>query len=690
MHTGRRPIGNPDPAARELSPVTPEPPLSDRVCDAVVLAFAAWTVCCHAIVAAGGGLVALLYLYAVVLIAGLWLCRKSMPRPAPGPESGPDEPGGAGGPIIWVLRLAVLAAALVTAVSFAARPDVLRLWWSSVIVLGLAAAVYCLRETPQIVTAERGRWSEMLLWMLAAAAVVVTLISHRPDDDDAFYVNVAAAAADAPGRALLSEDTMHGISGLPLHLPIYRVHSYELFNGAVSYLTGIPPLYSFHWLSASLAALLIPLAHARLFRILTPRWWLATVATLVFILIAVGETHRWYGNFAFVRLWQGKSIFLSVFLPLVYAYALRFAARPNLGHWIMLTAAQIAAVGCNSSALWVAPASAAMALCAAVRPSLQGVKTLIVGTLCSAYVLAAAWLAKASVEGVFNFAGLGGGGTVESGPLLSWAMVTVLGDGRVLIVAIVALLAAWVFAPTALARRFAIIVPLAAFVGLLNPYIAAWVRVNVTGPSYWRSLWALPVPIMMALLLTSPLYLWRGSSRPALRRATWIVALALFALLIPHFSGLSAANGVRVGWPTLKVPDAAYDWAIAVNESVPPGSHVAVPTDIGTWIVTRRHHAYPLMVRSYLRPWRDRLTPEEFSRRLAMQRLLDNPELVEASSEQFRDGLDRFAVRAVCMANSPKAAAARTVLQQANFHPTLRREDFELWVRSDAGPNPRG
>jgi hypothetical protein len=138
-----------------------------------------------------------------------------------------------------VLRLAVLAAALVTAVSFAARPDVLRLWWSSVIVLGLAAAVYCLRETPQIVAAERGHWSEMLLWMLAAAAVVVTLISHRPDDDDAFYVNVAAAAADAPGRALLSEDTMHGIPGLPLHLPIYRVHSYELFNGAVSYLTGI-------------------------------------------------------------------------------------------------------------------------------------------------------------------------------------------------------------------------------------------------------------------------------------------------------------------------------------------------------------------------------------------------------------------------------------------------------------------
>jgi hypothetical protein len=592
--------------------------------------------------------------------------------------------------MLWALRVVVLAAGVVAAVSFVTQPDVLRLWWSSVVVLGLAAVAYCFRDAPPIAAAERDRYSEMLLWLLAAAAVVVTLISHRPDDDDAFYVNVAVAAADAPGRALLSVDTMHGIPGLPLHLPVYRVHSYELFNAALSYLTGIPALYSFQWLSAGFAALLIPLAHARLFRILTPRWWLATVATLMFVLVAVGETHRWYGNFAFVRLWQGKSIFLSVFLPLVYAYALRFAVRPNLSDWIMLAAAQIAAVGCNSSALWVAPASAVMALCSAVRPSLQGVKTVILGTLCSAYVLGAAWLAKASVAGVFYFGGSGGRGAVESGPLLSWALVTVLGDGRVQIFAIVALLSAWAFVPTSLARRFAIIFPLAALVGLLNPYIASWVRSNVTGPSYWRSLWALPLPILMALLLTSPLYLWGASLRPGARRATWLVLLAAFAWLVPRYGGLSSENDVRLGWPSLKVPEAAYNWAIAVNESVPPRSHVAVPTEIGTWIVTRHHHAYPLMVRSYLRPWRDRLTPEEFSRRVAMQRFLDNPELVEASSEQFRDGLDRFAVRAVCLANSPKAAAARTVLQQANFHPTLRREDFELWVRSDAGPSPRG
>ena len=107
-----------------------------------------------------------------------------------------------------------MTASLIIMASFAARPDVLLLWWSAVILLGS-------RPPSSAGTRRRSRRRvepglEMLLWLLAAAGVVLTLISHRPDADDAFYVNVAVAAADAPGRALLSVDTMHGIPGLPL------------------------------------------------------------------------------------------------------------------------------------------------------------------------------------------------------------------------------------------------------------------------------------------------------------------------------------------------------------------------------------------------------------------------------------------------------------------------------------------
>jgi hypothetical protein len=275
----------------------------------------------------------------------------------------------------------------------------------------------------------------------------------------------------------------------------------------------------------------------------------------------------------------------------------------------------------------------------------------------------------------------------QAGPELYGALVTILGDSRLLIFGIVSLLTGWVFAPPGLGRRFAVIFPLVVLLGLLNPYTADWVITNVTGPSYWRSMWALPLPIVMALMLTSPLHLGDGSSRAWAGRAAWLVLLAAFAILVPRYNGLSPKNGVRLAWPELKVPKPAYEWAVAMNESVPPGSHVAVPTDIGTWIVTRHHHVYPLLVRNYLHTWRTQLSREELINRMAMQRFLDTPELVEATPEQFRDGLDRFELRAVCLVSSPRTRAARTILQQAGFRKALVREGYEMWERPGPAPN---
>jgi hypothetical protein len=162
--------------------------------------------------------------------------------------------------------------------------------------------------------------------------------------------------------------------------------------------------------------------------------------------------------------------------------------------------------------------------------------------------------------------------------------------------------------------------------------------------------------------------------------------VAAFAVLIPRYSGVSASNRVQLSWPRLKVPRAAYRWAAAVNKSVPPGSHVAVPSGIDQWVVTFRHHSCPLAVGHYLRIWPGKFEWEELRDRNAMRSFLDTPELVEANPQQFRDGLDRFEVRAVCLVNSPRAGAARAILQQAGFRQVIFRDDYTLWVRTASQP----
>jgi len=671
---------------QRASPGAIRAPVSERVCDSVVLAFALWTVCAHVVVAARGGLTALVVLYAVALTGAAMAWKLTWRRPTPHPP-GLGVPLGPSRPLRWndaLLSIAVVTASLVIMASFARRPDAVRLWWSALLLLGVFAAIILRRDAPDVSPPQSSRGLEGLLWLIAVACVVVTLVAHRPDADDAFYVNIAVTAVEAPGRPLLSGDTLVGIEGLPIYLPVYRVDSYELWNGALAYLTGIPPIYAFHWISAGIGALLAPLAYAKLFRVLTPRWWLWSVGVMVVILVVAGETHRWYGNFAFVRMWQGKAIFLSVALPLIYAYGLRFTVQPTMRGWILLGASQIAAIGCTSSALWVAPTSALLAVAAAFRPSPQSLKIATIGVLGSVYVVVQAVLVRARLADVRTSWTPAGG---DPGAQLLAAFVTTLGDSRLLLFGLGTLLVAGAVSAPGLARRFAVVCPLVLLVGLLNPYVTDWASMNVTGPSYWRSMWALPLPILMTLVFTSPLRV--RPSRPLLGRLLCVGLVMAFALLVPRYSALSHTNGVQLGWPALKVPVVPYHWAAMINQSVPPGTPVAVPPAIDPWIGTFRPHAYPLVVRHYL--WHQSgVQPDEIHHRWWMQQALAAPELVDDAPQQFRENLDRFHVGAVCLANSPRADTARAILTGAGFRLTVREDDYELWVRSAVSARPAG
>jgi hypothetical protein len=186
-------------------------------------------------------------------------------------------------------------------------------------------------------------------------------------------------------------------------------------------------------------------------------------------------------------MWQGKGIYLFVFMPLVYSYAIQFALRPSLTSWGLLWAAQTAAVGCSSSAVWAAPAGALMALCCVLRPTAAGLGRFLVGALASAYVLGVGFLLKGDIQGLLE-------PMIETrafGEQLGNALHHTLGTGNLWAFGVAAVLVAWACCARGLAQRFAIALPLAVWIVLLNPYLDHWVSANLTGPSYWRAMWSL-------------------------------------------------------------------------------------------------------------------------------------------------------------------------------------------------------
>ena len=139
----------------------------------------------------------------------------------------PDLPPGArfprpSRPLRWTALLPIAACRQSAhhALSFARRPDALRLWWSALLLLGVFAAT--VSGGTSRIFASAVEPPEGLLWLLAVACVVLTLVAHRPDPDDAFYVNVAVAAVGCPppGVAQPGHASRHrGPSALPSGVP---------------------------------------------------------------------------------------------------------------------------------------------------------------------------------------------------------------------------------------------------------------------------------------------------------------------------------------------------------------------------------------------------------------------------------------------------------------------------------------
>jgi hypothetical protein len=645
---------------------------SERVATIVCLGFALWTLCAHLVVWAGGSLSTLMLLFAAVG-AGVLFVQRRLRRDgevsAPARSSEPDlqtEP--------LLHRAIALAVATAAAGTALLRGDPITTWILWVIVLGAAAGVWVLRRPASVEAADTSRDSEAALWILAGVCVLYALCVHRPNADDAFYVNLAVGALDHPELPLLARDTLHGQFDLPIHYPTYRLHSFELWNAGLSRIAGLSPLATFHFVSTALGAMLVPIAHAVLFRRLTPRCWIWTTVAVVIVLAAPGETHRWFGNFAFVRMWQGKAIFLCVFLPLVYAYALDFATRGDRASWLRLAAALIASLGCTSSAIWAGPIAALVAMSCALRPVPADLRRLALGALACLYPVATGLAVKSDMTGAIPELAQ----SFAPGVQLEAALATVLGDARLHVVGVFALFAAWAVCPPGLARRFAITAPLAAALVLLNPWTDAWVRANVSGPYFWRVMWAIPVPTLIALLLVGPLSL--GVGTPRLRAALCVVLMIAFAVGVPRYPGFDARNAkARLGWPSLKVPD-AYRMAQRMNE-IAGGRRVVAPNPVATWIPVERDHAYPLIVRMYLKPQRERIGEIAYRDRLLMRRFAGGVARDPRAAAIFERGLELFDVYAVCLRAGSAASQARAILRRSGFTKRIQDSRFEIWAR---------
>lgn len=683
--------------------------LRQGLADAVFFLFGIWTVLCHVTVALEQNLYFLLGASGLVLALGLaalgWGRRR---HPA------------------WGLRDALLEGDL-TLVPLGTPPED-RKWFRTVVVFASAATVAIIAQywvgrdgvgfvwlavaylfalalqegAPryQLAPVRTGLGPEVLHALLVVASVVLTLICHRASSDDTFYVNTAVAIADAPELPIMTYNTMVGVPGVLIHAAYYKVHTYEVLAGALSYLTGLQGLVTSHVVLPVIFALALPAAIASVATTLVGRRWIMLTVFVIAFYVLEGSAYDGFSNHAFVRMQHGKAAMLTLGVPLLICYTLRFAVAPTLRRGVMLASISATMIGLSSTGIMLVPIVTGISALTVVRPTLQSIKALALTALASSYPLVVGlyvkllmssgqWLQSASAPSARGGAGAG----PHKPPVLTdVALARVLDSMEVQVWLLAAVLVAGLFySRGSIARRFSVFYMLGFLLLAFNPILAPLVK-RTLSPIYWRVLWAAPVPLLVGMAFL-------GIQRSSAKRSVWLgtlvaslTAYGVFLYAAPTVGALERKNSVEIHSPTPKVPG-IFPVSQWLNRLVPPRATVIAPEDVGIWLTTMHDHAYPLTTKArYL----NAVLPErEAARRAALTQYIGWGSVeyaylkemgVPASrlDEELLQALKDYNVKAVCLAPwNRRLEPLQTLLKGAGLRKRHVFSGFEFWLSPD-------
>lgn len=423
------------------------------------------------------------------------------------------------------------------------------------------------------------------LLVVAVAAVLVTSIATRPDFDDAYYVNVVVDALDRPERPLLTWDGMHGEEGIPINQVIHRPQTFELLIGLLARTSGMTADVAYYALFPTLFALLFPVAQWLLCRQIDARLaWLSVMLAFV-VMLSWGDGHRAYGNFGFVRLFQGKGSFVSVFVPLITYYGIAFSRTPHWRLFALLSLAQCAAFSVTSSALVMAPICTGLALVGGAPLSRTGLKRIATGALSCLPLLGTLVLVQLDVAR--------DGGLTDHGPLLDIAIVwgkSWRAPIALLMVIALPLVALRAGLPSA---RWLCRYMFVGFLFVLSGFGSWLSSVAVADLFSWRIAWVFPAPTLVAATAAAGLA-YGGHAATARPAALWSgrVAAASLLLLFVVVGGhtLAPRNQVQLSLSWHKHPEPELEAARAAARLTPPDGLVLAPMRVAT-VIPRLHHS---------------------------------------------------------------------------------------------------
>ena len=551
---------------------------TDRALDLAVGALAIWTVLFHLarLVELSRDTTFVLFVVGVVAL-GVVLARSGTGWAAPA------GPGSAGRLFYLPVVLGLAAAALLAVV------EVDGLWWPlawlgllGVLVaaaLAVRAAGSTANMTARAVLHRTSRAAAVSVLVLAGLAALLSLVMVRPDQDDVFVVNRSAWVAAHDG-AFPDRDTIFSDDMLPVQRPPALATSVEALLGSAAAAGRVSAVRLTHLGFGPLVAALAVFATWRLVRGLGARSPAAATWAGTAFLVVDGAVHGSFGNFFAGRSWQGKAVFLLLVVPSLWHHGASYGRTGGRRHLLAAGAGVVAGLGLTSSSVLVAPPVVLMAAGAAAwdrgepQRVLRSMVAVAPALAAGLYALAADPQRLHDVVAVPGF--LDVRRLLDSGTEPVAVLRMVFGDGLPALVALGCVLTAWAVVGPRGSRMVLLAGPVVVFSVFLAPGMLD--VLDATGEAdavAWRTLWVLPLPALVGLVLTAV--------RPGVRAAPVVVPVVVLAILLAVGTPITSSDnrGTELVWPpVVDLPRPEVDSARTLVYLAPTGGTVAGPEEV--------------------------------------------------------------------------------------------------------------
>lgn len=526
--------------------------------DGAVIAFALFTVLYHAafLVDLRPSVTFRIWLLACVVLAIVALLRarrRSAVAPVDSERVAPVEPTGPQPAVDRRLLTGVLVAAAVAAITAGVAGTGAGITWWIPAVAGLLAAIggiLLLRRVwlsgPVSTAAVPAPTTVQSAYALAISVLVgiSSFFMARNTPDDVYYVGKSVWIAERDliplNDFLFSENVLPAMGSQP------PIPSIEVFDGAFANVVGIHASSALWYVLLPIMAVLAALALWRL----THRWaprrpMLAfTVALAYLYLVAGGDAAL--GTFHLLRLHEGKGMFVSAVIPLMWLYLTEWFDTRSRRSLVLIVALSITAIGLTNTA-------------AIILPMLVGAASfamLLVGRWKAAIVAAVAALAYPIGSLVVSRLVLGGMTAAGADDDFFNAAYTYRRTLLIGVVGVISGLALWC-GPLLARRRTPALLAAGATLALSVMFVPGVLEVMsaLSGISVvlWRVPWLLALPTLIGLLCTVRV----PAPTPALRRAA---AGGIAVLLVASFALFATPMWSSKSWvdvhdrPTWKLP----------------------------------------------------------------------------------------------------------------------------------------